>query len=106
MGMNESSGLVAALVAGILLGAIFFGGLWWTVRERLSSKRVALWFLGSLLLRMSVTLAGFYVVSGHHWERFLLCLLGFTMARGLVRRLTRPSGANRPPQALEGTHAP
>ena len=104
--MNESLGLVAALVAGILLGAIFFGGLWWTVREGLSSKRMSLWFLGSLLLRMSVTLAGFYVVSGHHWERFLLCLLGFTMARGIVRWLTRPSGENQSSSVLDARHAP
>jgi F1F0 ATPase subunit 2 len=106
MGMNESLGLAAALVAGILLGAMFFGGLWWTVREGLSSKRVARWFLGSLLIRMSVTLAGIYVVSGHHWERFLLCLLGFTMARGLVRLLTRPSGDNQSAPVLEVRHAP
>ena len=104
--MNESFGLGAALLAGLSLGAIFFGGLWWTVREGLSSKRVALWFLGSLLVRMSVTLVGFYIVSGHHWERFLLCLLGFTMARGLVRRLTRPSGNNQSPPVLETHHAP
>ena len=104
--MNESLGLAGALVAGLLLGAMFFGGLWWTVREGLSAKRVARWFLGSLLIRMSVTLAGIYVVSGHHWERFLLCLLGFTMARGLVRLLTRPSGDNQSPPVLEVRHAP
>ena len=62
--MNEPLSLASALGAGVLLGALFFGGLWWTVREGLSSKRVAMWFLGSLLLRMGVTLAGFYVVSG------------------------------------------
>ena len=104
--MNEPWGLVSALVAGGLLGAIFFGGLWWTVREGLSSKRVALWFLGSLLLRVSVTLTGFYVVSGHQWERLLLCLLGFLMARGVVRWLTRPSGESHSPHVLEGSHAP
>ena len=25
--------LAPALAAGVLLGAIFFGGLWWTVRK-------------------------------------------------------------------------
>ena len=59
--MNEPLGLASALVAGVLLGAFFFGGLWWTVRKGLSSNRAALWFLGSLLLRMSVTLTGFYL---------------------------------------------
>ena len=55
--MNELLTLALALVAGLLLGAIFFGGLWWTVRKGISSKQPALWFLGSLLLRMSIALA-------------------------------------------------
>ena len=104
--MTESIGLVFALMAGLLFGAMFFGGLWWTVREGLSSKRGALWFLSSLLLRMSVTLGGFYVVSGHHWERFLLCLIGFTMARMIVRRLTRHSEDNPSSPLQEARHAP
>ena len=94
-----------ALVAGVLLGAIFFGGLWWTVRKGVSSKQPALWFLGSLLLRMSIALAGFYFVSRGHWERLLVCLLGFVMARLVVTRLTRP--AETPTRlAQEASHAP
>ena len=69
--MNETLTLVLAWVAGVVLGAIFFGGLWWTVRKGVSSKQPALWFFGSLLLRMSIALAGFYFVSGGHWERLL-----------------------------------
>lgn len=103
--MNEPLSLVFALVAGLLLGALFFGGLWWTVREGLSSKRVAMWFLGSLLLRVGVTLAGFHVVSGGHWDRLLLCLLGFIMARRVIRWLTRPSGENQSHPVLEARHA-
>ena len=61
--MNESLTLALALVAGVLLGAIFFGGLWWTVRKGVSSEQPALWFFGSLLLRMSIALAGFYFVA-------------------------------------------
>jgi len=104
--MNESLGLVVALIAGLVLGAMFFGGLWWTVQQGVSAERPARWFLGSLLLRMSVTLVGFYVVAGSHWERFLLCLIGFTVARGLVRLWIGPSGDNPSPPALEAPHAP
>ena len=49
--MNEVLTLALALLAGVALGAVFFGGLWWTVRKGVSSKHPALWFLGSLLLR-------------------------------------------------------
>ena len=31
--MNETLILVLALATGVLLGAIFFGGLWWTVQK-------------------------------------------------------------------------
>jgi F1F0 ATPase subunit 2 len=106
MTMNEPLSLATALVMGVLLGAMFYGGLWWTVRRGVSSKRVAFWFLGSLLLRMGLALAGFYLVAAGHWERLLLCLLGFVMARLAATRLTRPPGVNQAPQALESRHAP
>ncbi len=64
--MNEILNLILALVAGFLLGAFFFGGLWWTVQKGLSSKRPELWFLGSLLLRTITAVAGFYFASGGH----------------------------------------
>ena len=104
--MNEPLSLASALATGVLLGAIFFGGLWWTVRQGVSSRQVALWFLGSLLLRMGVALAGFYFVSGGDRERLLLCLLGFVMARLVVTWLTRPSKENQPSRSLENSHAP
>jgi F1F0 ATPase subunit 2 len=91
--MNEALNLVSALLAGFLLGAVFFGGLWWTVQRGLSSKRPALWFLGSLLLRTSTAIAGFYFASGGRWERLLICLFGFFVMRRIVIRFTRlPEG--------------
>jgi F1F0 ATPase subunit 2 len=104
--MSETLRLAPALVTGVLLGAMFFGGLWWTVRKGVSSQRPALWFFGSLLLRMTIALAGFYVVSGGHWERLLVCLLGFVTARLIVTRLTRPPVEPRNAPAKEACHAP
>jgi F1F0 ATPase subunit 2 len=103
--MNETLILVLALATGVLLGAIFFGGLWWTVQKGVSSKRPALWFFGSLLLRTSIALVGFYFIARGHWERLLVCLLGFVMARLIVMRLTR--AAEKPTYfAQEASHAP
>ena len=87
--MTEFLILAVALAAGFLLGAFFFGGLWWTVRKGISSKRPAFLFLGSLLLRMSFVLVGFYFVGGGNWQRLLACLLGFIIGRFCVIRLTR-----------------
>jgi F1F0 ATPase subunit 2 len=87
--MNEVFRLIAALGAGLLLGAFFFGGLWWTVQKGLSARRPALWFLGSMMLRTGIAISGFYLASGGHWERLLMCLLGFFIMRHVVTRLTR-----------------
>lgn len=104
--MNETLSLILALVAGGLLGAMFFGGLWWTVQKGTSSKQPALLFFGSLLLRMSLALAGFYFVFGGHLERLLLCLLGFVMARLVVTWLIRPPGENQTRSTQDASHAP
>jgi F1F0 ATPase subunit 2 len=90
--MNDALSCALAAVTGLVLGAIFFGGLWWTILKGFASPRPAMWFLGSLLLRTSIVLGGLYVVGRGHWERLLLCLLGFVVARLVVTRLTRPPG--------------
>ena len=104
--MNETLMLVVAGLAGLVLGAIFFGGLWWTVCKGVSSPRPALWFLGSMLLRMGIVLAGFYFVGGGQWQRLLVCLLGFVIARFLVMRLTRTRVDHHDSPAKEANHAP
>ncbi len=91
--MNEPLMLVLSGLAGGMLGVLFFGGLWWTVRKGLASPRPALWFLGSLVVRTSVVLAGFYLVGGGDGKRLITCLLGFIIARFVVMRLTRPTVA-------------
>jgi len=86
--MSETLALVSALVlpllAGVLLGIIFFGGLWWTIRKGISSKQPAALFFFSLLLRTGIALAGFYFVARGDWRRVLSCLIGFILARILV----------------------
>ena len=87
--MNEIPALALALFAGALLGAFFFGGLWWTVRKGVSSKQPAVWFFGSLVVRTVIAVFGFYVVSHGEGRRLLACLLGFLLARVLMTRLAR-----------------
>jgi F1F0 ATPase subunit 2 len=104
--MNDMLSLgIISWVSGVLLGAIFFGGLWWTVQKVVSSKRSSIWCMAGLFLRMSVALAGFYFVAHGSWERLLLCLLGFFMVRHIVTHLTRRAG--KPSYTLqEVSHAP
>ena len=104
--MNEMLTMVTALVTGVLLGALFVGGLWWTIQKGVSSKRPALWFFGSLLLRTSIVLAGFYILARGHWENLLMVILGFVLARLIVTRLTGPPVGPRDSPAKEAIHAP
>jgi F1F0 ATPase subunit 2 len=87
LGVTSLAGLSGGLLAGLLgglLGAFFYGGLWWTIRRGTVAKRRASWFLGSLLVRMSVALLGIYGVGRHSGARMVICLLGFALARPLV----------------------
>lgn len=94
--MSDPLDLALALLAGVVLGAFFFGGLWWTVQKGLTSESPALWFFGSMLLRTGLILAGFYYVSQGHWSMLVACLGGFLIARVfVVRRLIRDHAQER-----------
>ena len=91
--LSDSLVWVAALLAGGLLGGVFFGGLWWTVQRAAVSALPARWFLGSLVVRTVFVLVGFYAVGAGQAARLGLCLLGFVLARAIVLRATRPRAA-------------
>lgn len=100
--MFDVAVLALVFAGGAVLGAGFFGGLWWTVRRGFASAQPALWFFGSLLLRMAVTLYGFYLIGGNEWQRWLAALAGFLVVRSVVQRLTRGVPA---PNTQEVHHA-
>lgn len=94
--INEAFSLLLALVIGILLGVIFFGGLWLTVQKVVSSKLSLLWLIGSMLLRTCTTIIGFHFIARGHWDRLLLCVLGFVIARFfMTRRVQEASHATQ-----------
>ncbi len=93
--MNDALGIASACLAGGLLGGFFFAGLWWTVRKGVASRRPALWFFCSLMLRVGAAAAVFYLVGGGRWERLLACLAGFVAVRWFITSRVR-----------EASHAP
>jgi len=84
------------LLGGVALGGFFFGGLWWTVRAIVGSRRSAMLQLASLLVRTTATLAGFYLVGGGDFRRLVACLAGFVLARTLAARWVRTSALPSP----------
>ena len=80
--------LLMAFLVGMGAGIVYFGGLWWTVRQLPFVRQPALLTLGSFFARIGISLTAFYLASGGHWERILISLLGFIVMRGfLVHRV-------------------
>lgn len=94
--MSDSLPLVLAVLVGVGLGLLFFGGLWLTMRWLPTTRWPLLLTLGSLLGRMLVTLGGFYLVMAGRWERLVACLCGFVAGRILVQVWTRLPPPDQP----------
>jgi F1F0 ATPase subunit 2 len=88
--MNEILYIVLAFIAGLVLGTVFFGGLWFTVKKSVASRTPVLWIFGSFIFRVSITMIGFYFISYGSWQRLLISLLGFIVARIIVTYVTKP----------------
>lgn len=107
--MSATLGLVLSLAAGILLGAFFFGGLWWTVRHGMSSRNPGFWFIGSTLLRISAVMTGFYFLlglPGESWKILLASLLGFIITRLVATRLAGSVKSDLDHLERKASHAP
>jgi F1F0 ATPase subunit 2 len=81
--------IVVVLIGGLILGILFFGGLWLTIKRTLGSPYVALWLLGSSLLRTAIVLTGFYFIAQGSLLRLLVSVAGFIAGRFLILRLTK-----------------
>ena len=86
--MNELLPLIPPFAAGLVLGTIFFVGLWWTIRRSIKSTNPAMLFLSSAVLRIGIVLMGFYFISNGQWQRMAACLVGFIMSRLAVTWFT------------------
>ena len=102
---NDILLLLPVLLGGILLGIIFFAGLYWTVQLGMKSTHPALCFLGSFLLRTTITLSGIYLLTDGQWPRLLACMLGFIGIRFAVTAITMHPLAERA-KKQESRHAP
>ena len=78
--------LSVAFLAGMALGLFYFEALWLTVRRLSAHPRPSLLMFESLVVRLAVALAGFYVVMDGSWERLAACLAGFFVMRAFVSR--------------------
>jgi F1F0 ATPase subunit 2 len=84
--------IIPPLAAGMVLGAVFFGGLWWTVTRGLNATIPAVWFGLSAVMRMAIAVAGLYYFAHLGLPSLIACLCGLLIARAAIKRLTRVAG--------------
>lgn len=82
--------LLLALGEGFLLGALFFSGLWITVRLLPGTSRPLLLMLGSSLIRVLAALSLLFWIAAGDWQRLATAVLGFLLARTLLVLCWRP----------------
>jgi F1F0 ATPase subunit 2 len=97
--MNSITAIIASGAAGVLLGLLFFEGLWITIRNLQSVRHPAVLMLGSMLLRFAIVLGGFYLLARYGgWTHLLAAAAGLTLVRILLLR--------RKPKGLEQEQKP
>lgn len=72
---------------GVILGCCFFCALWFTVKKGIYATHPALWFLGSILVRMGTVISVFYWVGNNDIWRLTACLVGFVIGRILMTKV-------------------
>ena len=77
------------------IGLFYFGSLWFTLLYLSKTQRPALITVGSFFIRIAITLFSFYLIMGGHWERLLIALGGFILARLFLTRRLRAEGKAR-----------
>ncbi|HPC85316.1 MAG TPA: ATP synthase subunit I [Smithellaceae bacterium] len=91
MTQNELGMLGLMLVAGMALGALYFAGLWQTVKRLGQAQGRARLLMVSLVVRLSVLLTVFYfLLQGGHWERLAAALAGFVLMRKILEHRLGP----------------
>lgn len=83
--------IVLGLIAGAALGALYFGGLWLTIKDVAEAKYAAARILGSFVLRGAIVLGGFYLVLQLGLPALAAAMVAFLAVRIVSTRVVRPN---------------
>ena len=79
-----------SVLTGMILGGIYFSGLWYTVRKISDFRHPVVAVFLSFGVRASLAVIVFFLVMDGKWERLIAALLGFILIREIsVKRLRR-----------------
>ncbi len=69
------------LFIGIILGIIFFGGLYLTVKKINQVKNPSVLFISSFIIRIALLLGGLYYISKKGYLGVLFALVGIILVK-------------------------
>lgn len=81
--------VVAAAAAGLVLGAVYFWGLWWTSRRVGTTSAPGILFTGSFVVRMAVLLGGLWLVTRGRLVETAVAVIAILISRRFVVNAVR-----------------
>jgi len=76
--------MVYSFFGGIILGLIFFGGLYYTTQKLPKAKKPALLMFSSITIRMIILVGGLYLIFSNEISRLLIAILGVFISKYIV----------------------
>lgn len=73
--------MIASFLIGLVLGIIYFGGLYYSTQKFNQVKRPALFMVLSFVIRMGILLIGFYYLTKIDYKNVLIGLVGVILIR-------------------------
>ena len=95
--------LFTTLTLGFVIGGVFFLSLWWVITIGLISQHPARWFVASFFLRVGFCLLSFYVVADGNPQRLVSALIGFIIAKPIIKLLIGQTRLDSKPETKNAT---
>jgi len=91
--------MILAFFVGVIVGIMFFGGLYLTVKKLTTIKHPALFMMLSLLVRLVILAGGVYLIMDGEIRNLLSAMAGILLVRlVMISKLGKVS----PPELKEG----
>lgn len=81
--------MVIGFLSGLIMGLVFFGGLYWSVEKLPQTKNPALLMLASLLVRMAVLMTGFVLLFKRSVAEGMAALVGIVVVKFMLIAFTK-----------------
>lgn len=76
--------ILIGIASGVLLSLIYFGGLWYTLKQMEHWRRPWILVTVSFLIRNALVLTAFYFLIIQHWSTLVAAFIAFLITRQVV----------------------